>query len=105
MTQHGGLTRRTFLKRAGTAGIAVAGGTLWPIAPAAARARWFGKPHGPIRHLVVTCQENRSFDHYYGYAATGAAARLRPAPRVHTTYAAGVGHAPYELTALPRPAG
>jgi phospholipase C len=66
MTQDGRLTRRTFLKRAGAAGVAVAGGTLWEIAPAAARARTFGKPQGPIRHVVVTCQENRSFDHYYG---------------------------------------
>jgi phospholipase C len=103
MTQHGRLTRRTFLRRAGAAGIAVAGGTMWPIAPAAARARTFGKPHGPIRHLVVTCQENRSFDHYYGYAPQVQRRGFGP-PRGYTQPdASGVGHAPYELTALRSP--
>ena len=103
MTQDGRLTRRTFLKRAGTAGVAVAGGTLWASAPAAARARWFGKPHGPIRHVVVTCQENRSFDHYYGYAPQVQRRGFGP-PRGYTQPdGSGVGHAPYELTALRSP--
>jgi phospholipase C len=94
------LTRRTFLKRAGAAGVAVAGGTLWATAPAAARARKYGKHQGPIRHLVVSCQENRSFDHYYGYAPQVQAAGFGPPPGYTQPDAAGVGHAPYELTAL-----
>ena len=64
-----GVTRRTFLKQAGAAGVAVAGGTLWATSPAAARARRVAKVDTPIDHLVIACQENRSFDHYFGYAS------------------------------------
>ena len=54
----------------------------------------------PIEHLVVSCQENRSFDHYYGFAPQVQARRFGP-PRGYTQPdAAGVGHAPFELTAL-----
>ena len=100
MTQYDTLTRRTFLRRASAAGVAVAGGTLWATAPAAARARWFGKRHAPIRHLVISCQENRSFDHYYGYAPQVQARRFGPPPGYTQPDATGVGHAPFELTAL-----
>ena len=100
MTQHDTTTRRTFLKRAGAAGVAIAGGTLWATAPAAARARKFGKQHAPIKHLVVSCQENRSFDHYFGYAPQVQARRLGPPPGYTQPDDAGVGHAPFELTAL-----
>src|SRR2546430_3458502 len=62
------LTRKSFLKRAGAAGVAVLGGTLWRTAPAAARARRVARVDTPVEHLVIACQENRSFDHYYGYA-------------------------------------
>ena len=41
------------------------------------------KRRAPIDHLVVSCQENRSFDHYFGYAPQVQARRLRPAARVH----------------------
>lgn len=61
------LSRRELLQRAG-AGVAVLGGTLWATAPAAARARRVGGAALPIRHVVISCQENRSFDHYFGYA-------------------------------------
>jgi phospholipase C len=64
----GGLTRRTFVKRAGAAGAAVLGGTLYATSPAAAQARRVRPAATPLRHLVIDCQENRSFDHYYGYA-------------------------------------
>ena len=100
MKQYDTLTRRTFLKRAGAAGVADAGGTLWATAPAAARARWFGKRRAPIQHLVISCQENRSFDHYYGYAPQVQARRFGPPPGYTQPDATGVGHAPYGLTAL-----
>jgi phospholipase C len=66
--QQGGdsYSRGRFLERSGAAGIAVLGGTLWATAPAAARARRPGGNRGPIRHLIISCQENRSFDHYFG---------------------------------------
>ncbi|HEY1370445.1 MAG TPA: alkaline phosphatase family protein [Gaiellaceae bacterium] len=96
-------TRRRFLEKSGVAGAGVLGGTLWATAPAAARARRAGKPRTPIKHIVVACQENRSFDHYYGYAPQVQRAGFGP-PRGYTQPdAAGVGHAPFEFTALRTP--
>jgi phospholipase C len=100
MSHKDGLTRREFLKRSGTAGVAVAGGTLWATAPAAARARRYGKAQSPLRHVVISCQENRSFDHYFGYAPQVQAKGLGPPPGYTQPDAAGVGHAPFEFTAL-----
>jgi phospholipase C len=100
MARKDALTRRAFLKRSGAAGVAVAGGTLWATAPAAARARRYGKAQSPLRHVVISCQENRSFDHYFGYAPQVQAAGYGPPPGYTQPDAAGVGHAPYELTAL-----
>ncbi|HEY6960255.1 MAG TPA: alkaline phosphatase family protein [Gaiellaceae bacterium] len=94
------LTRRTFVKRAGAAGVAVAGGTLWATSPAAARARRYAKAQTPLRHVVISCQENRSFDHYFGYAPQVQAAGYGPPPGFTQPDAGGVAHAPYELTAL-----
>jgi phospholipase C len=100
MNECDGVTRRTFVKRTAAAGVAIAGGTLWATAPAAARARRFGKRKTPIEHLVISCQENRSFDHYFGYAPQVQAAGYGPPPGYTQPDAAGVGHAPFELTAL-----
>src|SRR3954464_12012081 len=59
------LTRRTFLKGSIAAGAAIAGGgvltTVRPRRPPPAADT-------PIEHIVVPMQENRSFDHYYGYS-------------------------------------
>src|SRR5215471_19933742 len=57
-------SRRTLLKGAGLAGAAVLGGGLLRSTNAGASAN---TPF-PIKHVVVACQENRSFDHYYGFA-------------------------------------
>jgi phospholipase C len=98
-----GITRRTFLKRAGAAGVAVAGGTLWATAPAAARAARVGRVETPIDHLVIACQENRSFDHYYGYAPQVQAAGLGPPAGYSQPDGEGGSVAPYEFTALSTP--
>ena len=68
--QQGGsaYTRGRFLEKGGVAGVAVLGGTLWATAPAAAHARRPGHRRQSLRHLIISCQENRSFDHYFGYA-------------------------------------
>jgi phospholipase C len=97
------VTRRAFLERAGAAGIAVAGGTLWATAPAAARARRVAKVDTPIRHLVIACQENRSFDHYFGYAPQVQEAGFGPPPGYGQPDGAGGSFEPYELTALTTP--
>ncbi len=100
MAQEDTFSRETFLRRAGAAGAAVAGGSLWATAPAAARARRFGRQRSPVRHLVITCQENRSFDHYFGYARQVQAARLGPPRRFSQPDADGNRHYPFEFTSL-----
>src|SRR5712691_8612920 len=97
------LTRRSFLERAGAAGVAVLGGTLWRTAPAAARARRVAKVDTPIKHLVIACQENRSFDHYFGYAQQVQAAGFGPPAGYSQPDAAGNPHRPFEFTSLTTP--
>jgi phospholipase C len=99
----GKLSRGAFIKRAGAAGAAVAGGAAWATAPAAARARHYGRPKTPLRHVVISCQENRSFDHYFGYARQVQAARLGPPRGFTQPDAAGNPHAPFEFTSLTTP--
>jgi phospholipase C len=93
-------TRRRLLQKGGAAGVAVLGGTLWATAPAAAQARLGADRKRRIRHLVISCQENRSFDHYYGFAPQVQARGLGPAPGYTQPDAAGGKHAPFELAAL-----
>ncbi len=89
--------RRAFLRDAATVGAA---GLALPLASASAAS---AKPRGasPIRHVVVSCQENRSFDHYYGYAPWVGN------QGVPAGYAQPDGHGgsvvPYEFTALSTP--
>src|SRR4051794_41694854 len=103
MAEKDAFTRDDFLRRTAAAGVAVAGGTLWATAPAAARAGRYGKAQGPLRHVVISCQENRSFDHYFGYAPQVQAAGYGPPAGYTLPDAAGVGHAPFEFTALRTP--
>ncbi len=86
------ITRRTFLERAAVASAALAG------APAlGGRAR---KSSSPIRHVVISCQENRSFDHYFGYAREVQAAGFGPPAGYTQPGVVGARHAPFELKAL-----
>ena len=56
--------RRDLLKGAGALGVAGLTAPLFSVAKALA-----GNPKSnPIKHVVVDMQENRSFDHYYGFA-------------------------------------
>src|SRR5262245_48009060 len=96
-------TREAFLGKAGAAAVAVAGGTLWATAPAAARARRATKVDSPIDHLVIACQENRSFDHYYGFAPQVQAAGFGPPAGYSQPDASGGRHMPFELTSLTSP--
>jgi phospholipase C len=97
------LTRQSFLKRAGVAGVAVLGGTLWGTSPAAARGRRVAKVDTPIKHLVIACQENRSFDHYFGYAQLVQTAGFGPPAGYSQPDAAGNPHHPFEFTSLKTP--
>jgi phospholipase C len=99
------ITRRTFIRRAGAAGVAVAGGTLWATAPAAARARR-ARSTGPVKHLIISCQENRSFDHYYGAAQqviNAGQSWQNVTPAYVDPGSDGHDHAPIHLTQLTSP--
>jgi hypothetical protein len=61
-----GADRRTFLKGAGLAMATGAAGSQ--LGRASARAATAPSGRIPIKHVIVDCQENRSFDHYYGFA-------------------------------------
>jgi len=63
-------SRRGFLKGAGTLALGASlGGLVAPVSAATVvRQRRPERSSFPIEHVVIDCQENRSFDHYYGYA-------------------------------------
>jgi phospholipase C len=57
--------RRDLLKGAGALGVA---GLTTPLFSAAKALAGGPSKGNPIKHVVVDMQENRSFDHYYGFA-------------------------------------
>jgi phospholipase C len=95
------LTRKAFLRRSGAAGAALLGGSVWATATVAARARRQAPPADPpIRTLVISCQENRSFDSYYGFAPEVRRSGFGPPPGFAQPDRAGTMHRPYHQTAL-----
>ncbi|MGI8827698.1 MAG: phospholipase C [Chloroflexota bacterium] len=62
------VARRTFLKTTAALGAATFAAPLLPSGRARAARRVRGETETPIKHVIIDCQENRSFDHYYGYA-------------------------------------
>ena len=69
--------------------MAVLGGSLYATAPAAARARQVAQVDTPLEHLIISCEENRSFDHYFGYAPQVQAAGFGPPPATRSRTRAG----------------
>ena len=65
------MSRRHLLKQLGSVGIAsLARPLLANVVKAAERSTPLrGTGSSLIRHVVIAIQENRSFDHYYGYAS------------------------------------
>ena len=61
--------RRTFLKGAGALGAAAFAAPLVSKDWSFVRAAVPGTPTTPIEHVVISCQENRSFDRYFGFAS------------------------------------
>src|SRR5713226_5453720 len=94
-------TRRAFLKRAAAAAVVIVGGS-WagPAAAKKPKRRRRPKPKHPIQHLVISVQENHSFDHYVGYAAAVQAAGYGPPAGYTQPDDAGVAHAAFEQTRL-----
>ena len=96
-----GFTRKVFLRRSGAAGAALLGGSLWAAASVAARARRQVAPGDPpIRTLVISCQENRSFDSYFGFAPEVQRRGFGPPPGFAQPDAAGRMRPVFHQTAL-----
>src|SRR5258707_12848944 len=74
--------RRTFLKAVGALGAAgiaapVLSGTR-ALATTGARSARAAARVTPLQHVIIDCQENRSFDHYYGFAPFAGSAGVPP---------------------------
>jgi phospholipase C len=94
-------TREEFLRRSGAAGAALLAGSMWAAAPAAARRGRHGRRHDPpIRNLVISCQENHSFDSYFGFAPDVQRRGFGPPPGFSQPDDAGVQHPVFHQTAL-----
>ena len=78
-----GLTRRRFLQGSAAFGTAAAFGGF----PAIIRAGNTRGADTPLRHVVISMQENRSFDHYFGAAPWIGV--IRDPRRVHTARRTG----------------
>src|SRR5258708_28044349 len=72
------INRRTFLTGAAALGAAAAAGPV--LSTGRAVAGGISRPAGvtPIEHVIIDCQENRSFDHYYGFAPFAGSYRVSP---------------------------
>jgi phospholipase C len=86
------LTRRSLLRGAGATGAAILGTRLWSPPPAAAAST--------LQHVIISCQENRSFDHYFGYAPQVQAAGFGPPAGYSQPDSNGDPHEPFEFTSL-----
>jgi phospholipase C len=64
----GTISRRGFLRGAGVLGAASLAGPLLSTAKASAQPSTRSLVDLPIEHVIIDCQENRSFDHYFGFA-------------------------------------
>jgi len=94
-------TREVFLQRSGAAGAALLGASVCAAATAAARPRRHGRRGDPpIRNLVISCQENRSFDSYFGFAPEVQRRGFGPPPAFSQPDAAGGAHLVFHQTAL-----
>jgi phospholipase C len=92
------LSRRAFLQGSAAAGMAIGAGAAWPTIIRAARRT---ASDTPIRHIVVSMQENRSFDHYFGYAPW--IGGFGPGPGYSQPDGNGGTVAPFHFTSLSTP--
>jgi phospholipase C len=93
------ITRRTFVRGAAGLGAATLVSPLISKDWAFARSR--PEKTTPIEHIIIDCQENRSFDHYFGYAPW--AGRYGPPPGFSQPDGSGGSVTPYEFTELSTP--
>jgi phospholipase C len=97
------LTRRALLPRAAVLAGAATLRPSWLGAAArraADRARW--PSANKIKHVVILCQENRSFDHYFGSFADHLGATGFQPSSLSYTDSTRQAHHPFHLTILRR---
>ena len=105
-----GVGRRGFLKGVGALGAAGLAGVSAPALAGAravpSRTSATGRARAtaqatPIQHVIIDCQENRSFDHYYGFAPFAGSGGVPPG------YSQPDGNGgvvkPFEFTSLSTP--
>jgi phospholipase C len=92
-------TRETFVRGSGAAGVALLGGTLGDR-PGGREGAWAAPHDPPVRNLVISCEENHSFDSYFGFAPQVQARGFGPPPGFAQPDAEGVLHPVFEQTAL-----
>ena len=97
------LTRQRFVKQTAAFLAAAFGGSFWAAAADAKKQpkkkpKPKPKPKYPLEHLVISCQENRAFDHYFGYAPAVLAAGYGPPSGYSQPDASGSPHTSSELT-------
>jgi phospholipase C len=100
MSRNDAYSRRTFLKKSAAAGAAILGASLLPALPVSAATRRIERGESPIKHLIISCQENRSFDHYFGFAHQVQAKGYGPPHGYSQPDAAGKRHKPFEFRQL-----
>src|SRR5262245_53648595 len=92
------VNRRSFLQRAGLGGAALLTAGAWRSVSGEAAPR--SRITLPLDHVIISCQENRSFDHYYGYAPQVQDAGLGPRAGYAQPDGSGGLVLPYEFTSL-----
>src|SRR5262249_15621189 len=79
------------------------GGAGWSSLPVGARAQDLERKESPIKHLIISCQENRSFDHCFGFAHQVQIKGFGPPRGYSQPDATGGRHTPFEFTQLSTP--
>ncbi len=99
--------RRTFLKGVGVLGAAgaaapvLSSGRALAQVTARSRSAQAAALATPLRHVIIDCQENRSFDHYFGFAPFAGSSGV---PSGYSQPDGSGGNvAPFEFTSLTTP--
>ena len=99
--------RRTFLKGVGVLGAAgvaapvLSSGRALAQVTARSRSAQAAALETPLRHVIIDCQENRSFDHYFGFAPFAGSSGV---PSGYSQPDGSGGNvAPFEFTSLTTP--
>jgi phospholipase C len=97
----GQVNRRTFLTGAAALGAAAVASPVLSTGRAVAGGTPRSAQATPIEHVIIDCQENRSFDHYFGFAPFAGSYGVPPGYAQPNGQGGSV--APYHFTSLSTP--